>query len=323
MRAVILQGTCEPREMKVTQLDKPKIKPGWVLVKVMAFGLNHSEIILRKYEVDAQYIKRPIIPGIECVGIIEDPSDSNFQKGEKVVALMGGMGRGFDGSYAEYALLPQSHVFSIETSLDWIEMAAVPETFFTAYGSLFECLQIQKGDILLVHGATSALGIAAIQLAKAIGCIVVGTSRKSERMEFLQNIGADYALIDNDELNHEILKLFPKGLTKVLELVGSVAIRKSSLLLKKHGIICSTGQLGGTLRNGFDVIKDIPNGVYLTSFYSNYPSQETMSNIFKMIDEYRIKPVIGKVIKMEKIGLAHEIMEKNESNGKIVISVVE
>ena len=213
MRAVVLNGTCEANNMKVSQIGIPVVKPGWVLVKVKAFGLNHAESVLRQYEADASYINTPIVPGIECVGTIEEPSDSHFQKGKKVVALMGGMGRSFDGSYAEYALLPQSHVFSVSTSLNWIETAAVPETFFTAYGSLFECLQLEKNDILLIHGSTSALGLAAIQIAKTIGCIVIGTSRKSERLDFLRGVGADYVVVDNERLNDEILKLFPSGIS--------------------------------------------------------------------------------------------------------------
>jgi NADPH:quinone reductase-like Zn-dependent oxidoreductase len=319
MRAVVLNGTCEANKMKVSQIRMPTVKPGWVLIKVKAFGLNHAELVLRQHEADASYIKKPIVPGIECVGVVEDPSDSHFQKGEKVVALMGGMGRSFDGSYAEYALLPQSHVFAVSTTLDWINMAAVPETFFTAYGSLTECLQLEKDDILLVHGATSALGLASIQLAKAIGCIVIGTSRKQERLDFLLDVGADYALIDNGRLNDEILEIFPNGITKVLELIGAVAIPKTSKLLKKHGIICSTGQLGGNPKDGFDVIKNIPNGVYLSSFYSNYPTQEIMDDIFKIIEEHHIVPIIGKVMTLDEIGAAHELMERSQANGKIVI----
>ena len=321
MRAVVLNGTCEANKMKISQMEMPVVKPGWVLVKVKAFGLNHAELVLRQYEADVSYIKKPIVPGIECVGVIEDSSDSRFQKGEKVVALMGGMGRSFDGSYAEYALLPQSHVFSVDTTLDWIKMAAVPETFFTAYGSLFECLQLEKDDILLVHGATSALGIAAIQLAKAMRCIIIGTSRKPERLDFLQNIGADYVVVDNERLNDEILKVFPNGVSKVLELIGPVVIPPISKILKKHGIICSTGQLGGTHKDEFDVIKSIPNGVYLSSFYSNYPTQDIMDDIFKIIDEHHIDPVIGYVMTLDEIGVAHEPMERNQVNGKIVIRV--
>jgi NADPH:quinone reductase-like Zn-dependent oxidoreductase len=307
--------------MKVSHIGIPTVKPGWVLIKVKAFGLNHAELVLRQHEADASYIKKPIVPGIECVGMVEDSSDSNFQNGDKVVALMGGMGRSFDGSYAEYALLPQSHVFSISTNLDWIHMAAIPETFFTAYGSLFECLQLKKEDIILVHGATSALGIAAIQLAKTTGCTVIGTSRKPERLDFVRNIGADYALVDNESLTDKIIRIFPEKITKILELVGPVAIPKISKLVKKHGIICSTGQLGGNPKDGFDVIKNIPNGVYLSSFYSNYPTQEIMNNLFEIIEENSIIPIIGKVLTIDEIGYAHQIMEKNQANGKIVIQI--
>lgn len=321
MRAVVLNGTCDAKDMKVSQIGMPEVRPGWVLVKVKAFGLNHAELVVRKYEADESYIKNPIVPGIECVGVVEDPSDSHFQKGEKVVALMGGMGRSFDGSYAEYALIPQTHVFTANTTLDWLMMAAVPETFFTAYGSLFECLQLKEDDILLIHGATSALGLASIQLAKAIGCIVIGTSRKRDRLDFLRDVGADYALIDNERRNDEIFKIFPNGISKALELVGPTAIPGTSVLLKKHGIISSTGQLGGNSKDGFDVIKNIPNGVYLSSFYSNYPTQEIIDDIFKMIEEHHIVPVIGNVMTLDEIGMAHELMEQNHANGKLVIKV--
>ena len=222
MKAVVLEKTCKAEEMIIKDMPIPEVKPGWVLVKVKAFGINRSEVILRSYEADAPYIKLPRIPGIECVGEIVDPSDSNFKTGQRVVALMGGMGRSFDGSYAEYALLPVSHVFNANTNLDWTEMASIPETFFTAYGSLFDCLQIQSEDILLIHGATSALGFAAIQLAKAIGCTVIGTTRKEERLEFLKEIGADFAILDDGTLSKQVMKAFPSGITKILELVGKL-----------------------------------------------------------------------------------------------------
>ena len=125
--------------MKVSEIPVPKAQPGWILVKIHAAGLNHSEALLRMFEIENDYIQRPIVPGIECVGEVEDPSDSGLAKGDKVVALMGGMGRSFNGSYAEYALLPVSNVFKVNTDLSWIELAAIPETYFTAYGSLTSC----------------------------------------------------------------------------------------------------------------------------------------------------------------------------------------
>ena len=321
MKAVVIERTCSAEEMIIKDVPIPVVKPGWVLIKVKAFGINRAEVSLRSYEGDKPYIKLPRIPGIECVGEIADPSDSNFKTGQRVVALMGGMGRSFDGSYAEYALLPVSHVFSANTELDWTEMAAIPETFFTAYGSLYDCLQIQSEDIVLIHAATSALGFAAIQLAKSIGCTVIGTTRKKERLESLKEIGADFAMLDDGTLSKQVVKVFPSGITKILELVGEAAIEETSKLLKKHGIICSTGQLGGSSTQGFDVIKSIPNGVYLSSFYSNYPTQEIIDEIFNHIRKCNLKPHISKVFTLDEIAQAHLLMEQNKANGKIVVLV--
>ena len=125
MKAVVLTGPVRGDEVRLAECSIPKACPGWVLVKVKAFGMDHSEQILRQGEIQADYIQKPIIPGIECVGEIADPSDSSFKKGQKVAALMGGMGRSFNGSYGEYALLPAHHVFSVSSSLSWTELAAV------------------------------------------------------------------------------------------------------------------------------------------------------------------------------------------------------
>ncbi len=173
MKAVLLNKVTPIGEIALSEIPVPALKPGWLLVKVKAFGLNHSEKILRTQEIEENYIKKPVVPGIECVGEVADPGDTRFLQGQKICALMGGMGRSFDGSYAEYALLPEHHVFAIDSDLSWEQLGAVPETYFTAWGSLFECLQLKREDTLLVRGATCALGYAAIQLAKALGCRVI------------------------------------------------------------------------------------------------------------------------------------------------------
>ncbi|MDE5785128.1 MAG: alcohol dehydrogenase catalytic domain-containing protein, partial [Duncaniella sp.] len=112
MKAVVLTQPCKAEEMRVTEVPVPEVRPGTVLIKVESFGLNHSEVLLRQFEVAQPYIRKPVIPGIECVGVVADPSDTHFRKGQKVMAMMGGMGRSFNGSYAEYALLPLRIVFS-------------------------------------------------------------------------------------------------------------------------------------------------------------------------------------------------------------------
>ncbi len=320
MKAVVLFQTCLPNELTVSEVPIPKVKPGWVLIQVKAFGLNRSELMMREYEGNASYIQLPRILGIECAGEIADASDSEFRKGQKVVALMGGMGRSFDGSYAEYTLVPSKNVFSVETDLSWKELGAIPETYFTAYGSLVSSLQLSAEDILLVRGGTSAAGLAAIQLAKSMGATVLASTRNESKRDLLIAQGADHVLIDDGSLKDQLLKLYPHGITKVLELIGPATLTESLSVVKLHGIVCVTGILGkkGTIEH-FYPIKDIPSGVYLTGFSSNYPTQKIIDDIFYRIKIHNLHPTIAKVFALSEIGQAHQLMENNEANGKVVI----
>lgn len=316
----MLKKTGKPEVLAVSEVPVPTVKPGWVLIQVKAFGLNRSELMMRQYEGDAPYIQLPRILGIECVGLVADASDSHFAKGQKVVALMGGMGRSFDGSYAEYTLIPTKNVFSVEIAMSWEELAAIPETYFTAYGSLFDSLQLNPNDVLLVRGGTSSAGLAAIQLAKSIGAKVLATTRKEEKRQLLLKTGADYVLIEDGTLSGQLKVLYPQGVTKILELIGAETLMESMNLLSKHGIVCVTGLLGkkATLDN-FYPIKDIPSGVYLTGFVSNSPNQQIINTLFNHIKQYNIRPTIASVFSLDQIVEAHALMESNDANGKIVV----
>ena len=317
MKAVLLEGPTQGKDVVLSETPVPEVRPGWVLVKVCAFGMNHSEQILREFEIENSYIQKPIIPGIECVGEIADPSDSGWKIGKKVVSLMGGMGRSFNGSYAEYALLPVHHVFQVETDLDWTEMAAVPETYFTAWGSLFQCLRLTPADKLLVRGATCALGYAAIQLAKALGCTVVGTTHRESKMERLNKAGCDECVLDEGSLRGKV-----SGITKAMELIGIKTVKDTMMSVEQGGIVCSTGVLGKVYEwNHFDPIKDIPNGVYLTGFYSNYPTQQVMQEIFRFIDEYQLTPLVGTRFHFADIREACIALDTGKINGKIVVTL--
>ena len=335
MKAVVLTEPTKAEEVRLTDCPVPQVRPGWVLVKVRAFGMNHSEQILRRNEIRADYIQKPLIPGIECVGEIADPSDSSFQKGQRVAALMGGMGRSFNGSYAEYALLPAHHVFAVSSDLPWEKLAAVPETYFTAWGSLFEGLRLQPEDTLLVRGATCALGYAAIQLAKALGCRVIATTHKESRLPLLAE--ADEAVLDTGRLAETLPgAAFPgtvrpratspgvtrSRITKALELVGPKTLPDTLRCVEKGGIVCNTGILGGVYAlSGFDPIKNIPNGVYLTGFYSNGPTQEIMDEIFSFLTAHRLQPCVGKCFDFSEIREACEAQDTGAVNGKIVVHI--
>lgn len=319
MKAVVISKCCSAQDLHVTDIPVPEVRPGWVLVRVRAAGLNHSEAVLRMYEADEDYINTPIVPGIECVGEIADPSDSRFRKGDRVVALMGGMGRSFNGSYEEYALLPADHVFLADTDLSWTELAAVPETYFTAYGSLVQSLLLGMGDVLMVRGATSTVGQAAIQLGKALGADVIAACRHESSFEKLRGIGADACVIDDGQISRQQLPLRPN---KVLELVGPKTLRDSMLCVRRPGFVCNTGILGNvfTLEH-FEPIKDIPNGVFLSSFYSNYPTQAVINDIFGILRRTGQKPLYNKVFTLDQISEAHTLLEKGGAGGKIVLTM--
>ena len=315
MKAVLLNQITPAEQVSLTEVGIPKVQPGWVLVKVKAFGMNHSEQILRLSEIEADYIQKPIIPGIECVGEVADASDSGLAVGQKVIAMMGGMGRSFHGSYAEYALLPVSHVFAVESGLSWERLAAVPETYFTAWGSLFECLQLKPDDTLLIRGATCALGYAAIQIAKALGCKVIATTHRESKLPLLA--GVDEAMLDDGPLVGKV-----HSVTKALDLVGPKYLRDTLRAVEKGGIVCNTGILGGVFAlNGFDPIKEIPNGVYLTGFFSNYPTQETVDNIMAFLNKHRLEPMIGASYDFDHIRDACIALDGGKVNGKIVVMV--
>ncbi len=313
MKAVVLRDITNSDDIVLEELEIPKARKGWVLVKILAFGMNHSELVLRVNEIRADYISKPIVPGIECVGIVEDSLDDGFEKGDLVCSLMGGLGRNFNGSYEEYAVLPVQKLFHVSSNLDAEHLAAVPETFFTAWGSLFECLDLQPSDSLLVRGATSALGYAAMQIAAALGCRVYGTTHKKEKLRLISTFNCEPVFDPENKL--------PDGfyVNKVLELVGPKTVRDSLRHLYHGGIACNTGILGGEYYlNGFDPIKEIPNGCYLTGFFSNYPNQAAIDRIFAFIDGHSITPFIGASFKFSEIKQAIKAQEQGV-DGKIVV----
>lgn len=306
--------------MHVSEIPIPEVCSGWVLVKIHAAGLNHSEAMLRMFEIENDYIRKPIVPGIECVGEVVDPSDSGLAKGDKVIALMGGMGRSFNGSYAEYALLPATNVFKVKTDLDWVSLAAIPETYFTAYGSLTECLLLNESDTLLVRGATSTVGQAAIQLGKAMGANVIASCRKEKDFGRLKAIGADVCVLDDGHLAESLPSEMRPN--KVLELVGPATLQDSLRSVTKPGYVCNTGILGNVFTiEHFDPIKYIPNGVFLTGFFSNFPTQETIDSLFRLINEQSVKPLYAKVFRLDEIVEAHTLLEKGGAGGKIILKM--
>lgn len=318
MRALSISDVTPASEAHLSDVPIPEARPGWVLVRVRGIGMNHSEWELRHNEIRESYISHPIIPGIEGVGEVVDPSDQPFVVGQKVCMLMGGMGRMWDGSYAEYCLVRADHLFAIPQAacgLPWAALAAVPETFFTAWGSLFECLQLRADDTLMIRGASCGLGYAAIQIAKALGSRVIATTHRERYFELLGRFGADELMLDDGKLADAGVRV-----DKVLELIGPKTLRDSLLCLNHGGICCDTGILGGEFTlDGFDPIKGIPNGCYLTGFFSNYPTQQVMNDIFTFIAQHGIEPFVAQVFDFDHLLDALTLQDAGGFQGKLVI----
>ena len=318
MRALQISDITPAAEARLTQVPLPRVKPGWALVRVRGIGMNHSEWELRHDEIRESYIAKPIIPGIEGVGEVVDPSDTGLRVGQKVCMLMGGMGRTWDGSYAEYCLVRADHLFAIDEAashLPWSTLAAIPETFFTAWGSLFECLQLIAEDTLLIRGASCGLGYAAIQIAHAFGARVLATTHRERYAKLLEDFGADEVILDAGTLANTGVRA-----SKVLELIGPRTLRDSLLCLERGGICCDTGILGGEFTlEGFDPIKEIPNGRYLTGFFSNYPTQDVMDEIFRFVSEKGIEPYIAQVFDFDHLVDALAMQDEGGFQGKLVI----
>jgi len=267
-------------------------------------------------------VKFPRILGIECVGEIKNDPSGKFSKGQKVAAIMGSMGRAFDGGYAEFTLVPQGIVLPFESSLSWQELGAIPEMFQTVAGSLNEALEIKKGETLLIRGGTSSIGMTACQLAKFQGLKVVATTRNVAKEEALLANGADEVIIDDGNIHDEVKKNSPNGVNKVLELIGTSTLRDSLKCVKQKGTVCMTGILGNEWEiKSFSPMGDIPSTVRLTVYMGGAEnlSPSAFQDFIRLIEQRKIKLNIDKVFTIETIVQAHEYMESNQAKGKLVV----
>ena len=320
MKAVVIHRAGGPEVLKLEDRPIPTPKPGWVLIRVRAFGLNRSELFTRQGH--SPNVQFPRILGIEAAGEVVEALGSGFDPGERVATAMGGMGRNFDGGYAEYALVPASQVQKVETGLDWAKFGALPEMVQTAYGSLRTSLRLQAGQTLLIRGGTTSVGLTAAILAKKLGATVIATTRKPERETMLKTNGADHVVIDDGQIEGAVRDRFPDGVDRVLELVGTTTLLDSLLATARGGAVCMTGMVGDSWElQHFSPMGAIPTAVSLTT-YAGGAEDFMATPLQDFVDEVErggaIVP-IGKVFSIDEIVEAHRTMEENRAGGKIVV----
>ena len=323
MRAILRTGFGGPEVLEIREFPEPEPKAGHAVIEVKAFGINHAEMHMRKGE----WAEIADVSGIECVGLIKSCPGEEFAIGTKVAALMGGLGRTINGSYAEFTRAPVSNVAAIESDLSWADIAAIPETYATAWTCLFRNLDIASGQTLVIRGATSSFGQAAVNMAVNVGARVIATTRNRERFGLLEGLGVERVEVEGPELSKRIAET--KRLDAVLDLVGNSTILDSLAMLRRGGRACLAGWLGGLAPIAdFNPLLQMASGVYLTFFgsfvfgtpgfpLSDVPLQAIAGDV--AAGRYKAKP--SRVFRFEDIREAHRVMDAHQANGKMVVVV--
>lgn len=326
MHAIVITRPGGPDVLKVVERPDPVAAAGEVLIRVKAFGLNRAELYFRS----GAWGEAPEITGIECVGEVRVDSQGRLPPGQKVIALMGGMGRTRNGSYAQLVTVPSANVVPVDADLPWEMLAALPESYATAWSCLTGNLALHAGQTLVVRGATSALGQAALNIAVERGATVIATTRNPERQAMLEQLGAAHVVVGEMVRAADVMSVAPSGVDAVLDLLGTATLMDSLAMARVGGRICIAGFLaGGHAIERFDPVFQMPSGVHLSAFASAFafgsalyplsaiPFQEFVRKA--ATEAYRSQP--ARVFAFDEIAAAHRLMERSGAGGKIVVKV--
>ena len=321
MRAIVIDGFGGVEHLVIKEIPEPEPKPGHAVIEVKAFGINHAEMHMRRGE----WAEAAPVSGIECVGVVKSCPGGEFPVGTQVAALMGGLGRTINGSYAEYTRAPVTNVASIESDLPWEELAAIPESYATAWTCLFRNLELAKGQRLVIRGGMSSFGQAALNMSVNAGAEVIATTRKEDSFQKLESLGAKRVEFESPDLSSHISER--KRIDAVLDLVGNSTILDSLAMLRRGGRACLAGFLGGLAPvMDFNPLLQMSSGVHFSFFgsfvfgtpgfpLSDVPLQAIANDV--AAGRYKAKPV--RVFRFEEIQEAHKLMESGQAGGKMVV----
>lgn len=320
MRAVVVDGPGGPEVLEIRDVPVPSAQTGQVLIRVHAFGLNRSELHFRRGQASSGSFPR--IPGIEATGVVAADPSGTLPAGTQVMTMMGGMGRSFDGGYAEFVVVPAAQVVPFTSDLPWDVLGAVPEMLQTAHGSLAVGVRPEAGQTLLIRGGTSSIGLALAALGRLRGLTVLATTRSADRAAMLESAGAHHVVIDDGEIADQVRAIVPGGVDGAVELVGTNVIGDTLRAVRSGGTLCFTGMLSDEWSiPDFYPMDWIPNGVRLTA-YSGEAADLPGLVLQAFLDDVRggrARVPVGRVYRLDDIAQAHRDMEAGVVGGKGVV----
>ena len=325
MRYIAYGGDGSAASLHIEQASTPTPAPGQLLIEVHCAGVNRPDIMQRQGHYPPPPGASPIL-GLEVAGVIASLGEgvSGWQVGQPVCALVPG------GGYAEYCVTPAGQVLPIPRGLDMAQAAALPEVWFTVWANLVELAGLRAGERLLVHGGSSGIGLAAIQLAGELGAEVVVTVGTPEKARFCVDFGARAAIdYRREDFVAAVAELYGgEGLDVVLDMIGAAYLARNLRLLRRDGRLVFIAFQQGS-RGELDLREILARRLHLTgsamrprSIAEKTAIRDALrQRIWPALEAGRVRSHVHASFPMQEARGAHELMERGEHIGKLVLQI--
>lgn len=323
MRYVDLPSFGAPEVMTIARKPLPVLKPGEILVRVEATGVNRPDVAQRQGNYPAPKDASPIL-GLEVAGevVAVAAGVTEFAIGNKVCGLANG------GGYAEYCAIPAGQALRFPNGFDAVRAAALPETYFTVWANLFQMAGLTEGESVLIHGGSSGIGTTAIQLARAFGAEVFTTAGSKEKCDACVKLGAKRAINYRDEDFAEVIKAETEhGVDIILDMIGAAYLEKNLASLAKDGCLSIIAFLGGSQAEKVNLAAIMVKRLTITGSTMRPRTAEEkrairddlLSQVWPLLDAGTIAPLIHETFAFENVVEAHRMMETSSHIGKIML----
>lgn len=328
MRAIVISKPGGPEVLQLREIANPRPERGEALVRVMATAVNRADVLQRMGRYPAPSECLADVPGLEFAGVVESVGTgvTEVKEGDRVFGLIGG------GSYCERVVVHARTLISIPSNMSFVDAAAIPEAFITAYDAMVLQCELTSGETMLVSAVGSGVGTASIQIASAIGATSIGTARSHTKIDTAKKLGLTHGIVlDEEKFAKQVMDLTDgRGVDVVIELVGGDYLKDDVACAAKKGRIIIVGLLRGA-RTELDMGQVLSKRLRIlgTTLRARpleekiQVSQSFAKHMVPLFESGKLKPVVDKVFKLEEASKAHSYMESNSNFGKIILTMSE